>query len=332
VATLKPYFGTYPESTQVSLDAGVAAFLAQGAGMPPVETWPIGELRAALAQFLAALPKLDEPVGRVDERMVAGPHGVIPVRVYSPAGSGPWPMLLFVHGGGWVMGSVDTHDDLCRSLCHRVGAVVISVGYRLAPEHRFPVALDECVAVMGRAVAAADELGGDGGRIAVAGDSSGGNLVAALTLRLRDEGGRMPGFQVLICPALNYGFDTASYHELAEGFGLNRTEMMYYWDRYLADPADGASPYASPLRAEDLGGLPPALIITGGFDVLHDEAEAYAARLARAGVPVRLTRYSAMNHNFVLRAGMVEEGRRGLDEIAAALRRDWLGEGGGVTG
>jgi acetyl esterase len=278
------------------------------------------------------LPKLNEPVGRVADRTVSGPHGAIPVRVYSPADPGPSLILIYVHGGGWVMGSLDTHDDCCRSLCHRAGAVVISVGYRLSPEHRYPVAIDECVAVMNWVAAAASELGGDGNRIAVAGDSAGGNLVAALTLRLRDEGGPMPGFQVLICPALNYGFDTASYHELAEGFGLNRTEMMYYWDQYLADPADGSSLYASPLRAGDLRGLPPALIITAGFDPLHDEGEAYAARLARAGVPVRLTRYSAMNHGFILRAGIVEQGRRGLDEIAAALRGAWLTEGGEVTG
>jgi acetyl esterase len=315
--------GTYPETERIPPDPEVIAFLAEGAEAPPAETVPIAEMRESIARQVAARPKLNEPVAAVADRTMPGPHGEIPLRLYTPAGAGPFPILLYLHGGGWVMGNLETHDDLCRSLCRRAGALVVAVDYRLAPEHPFPVALDESCAALAGVVERADEIGGDPARLAVAGDSAGGNLAAALALRVRDAGGPALALQVLIYPALNYAFDTASYHELADGYGLTRPEMIFFWNHYLASPADGEHPYASPLRAPDLSDLPPALVITAGYDPLRDDGEAYAARLARAGTPARLTRYAAMNHGFVSRAGIFAHGRRAIDEIAGALRESW---------
>jgi acetyl esterase len=250
---------------------------------------------------------------------VPGPAGDVPIRVYTPAGTAPFPILLYIHGGGWVIGSRDSHDDLCRSLCHRAGALVVSVEYRRSPEHKFPAALEDCYAALSWCARHATGRG-DGSRLAVAGDSAGGNLSAALTLYARDQGGPPLRLQVLIYPVTNCGFDTASYHENAEGFGLMRDAMIHYWNCYLAKPEDGRNPYASPLQAADLRGLPPALIQTAQYDVLRDDGEAYAARLRRAGVPVRCTRYLAMVHGFIQFGGAYEHGRVGVQEIAEALR------------
>jgi acetyl esterase len=329
--TTMSYYRTVPERVQVPLDPEVATFLAAGAGAPPVETVPITELRANVVRQSAARPKLDEPVAAIEDRAVPGPHGAIPIRLFTPPGTGPFPVLLYLHGGGWVMCSVETHTDLCRSLCGRSGAIVVSVDYRLAPEHKFPVALDECYAALDWIALSAADIGGDAARLAVGGDSAGGNLTAALALRVRDTSGPSLAMQVLLYPALDCAFDTASYHENAEGFGLNRSEMMFFWEQYLADPCDADNPWASPLRAPDLRGLPPALIQTADYDPLRDEGEAYAARLARAGVPVQVTRYLGMNHGFTGRAGVITRGRDGLDEIAAALRAAWGTEGNGTA-
>jgi acetyl esterase len=312
------YFTTFPARPAVPLDPQVAADLRARAGATPFYRMPPPEARAAFESLMAAAPKLNEPVAHVEDLAVSGPAGDVPVRVYTPAGPGPFPCLLYVHGGGWVMGSRDSHDDLCRSLCYRGRALVVSVDYRRSPEHKFPAALEDCYAAL-RWCARQGAGRGDGG-LAVAGDSAGGNLSAALALYARDRGGPPLRLQVLIYPVTNYCFDTASYHENAEGFGLLRDAMVHFWDSYLARPADGSDPYASPLRAPDLVGLPPALIQTAQYDVLRDDGEAYAARLGRSGVPVRCTRYLAMNHGFVMHGGSYEHARVALEEIAGALR------------
>jgi acetyl esterase len=314
---------TVPETEQLPLDPEVAAFLAAGGGAPPIETLPIAEIRANAERQSAARPKLDEPVAAIADRVIEGPHGPLRLRIVTPHGTGPFPVLLYIHGGGWVMCSVETHTDLCRSLSRRAGALVVSVDYRLAPEHRFPVALDECHAALDWVAAHAADVGGDAARLAVGGDSAGGNLAAALSLRVRDSGGPALAMQVLMVPALDCAFDTASYHQNADGMGLTRSEMIFFWDQYLADPRDAENPLASPLRAPDLSRLPPALIQTADYDPLRDEGEAYAARLADAGVPVQVTRYLGMNHGFAGRAGIISRGRDALDEIAAALRAAW---------
>jgi acetyl esterase len=288
---------------------------------PPFEAIPVPELRALREQMMLRRPRRNEPVARVEDRTVPGLAGEIPVRVYRPsAGAGPHPIVVYFHGGGWVLGTLDTHDDVCRTLANRAGALVVSVGYRRAPEHRFPAPLEDCVAAVRWCALRGVEIGGDGARLAVAGDSAGGNLAAAVALRFRDEGGPPLAIQALIYPVINCDFDTASYHQFATGFGLTRDTMRYFWKNYLANPTDGGHPYASPLQAENVAELPPAVIVTAHYDVLRDEGEAYAARLAQARVPVRCTRYLEMNHGFVQLAALCEPALQGLEEIACALR------------
>jgi acetyl esterase len=309
---MNDHLATYPATTSVPLDAQVAADLHARVDLTPFFRMPPREARAAFEALSAAVPRLDEPVAQVEDLSL----GAIGLRLYTPALEGQRPCLLYIHGGGWVIGSPRSHDDLCRSLCSRAGALVASVDYRLSPEHKYPAALHDSYAALQWL---AQRSGG--GRLAVAGDSAGGNLAAALALYARDQGGPPVHLQVLIYPVINHNFDTASYHEWAEGYGLMRDAMRYFWDSYLAQPSDGRSPYASPLQAVDLKGLPPAHIITAQYDVLRDDGEAYAARMRRAGVPVRCTRYLAMHHGFVQFAGQYAHGRVALHEIADAVSR-----------
>ena len=279
------------------------------------------EARAWFEKRIASVPKLNDPVAKVENRTIPAPGGKLPLRVYTPKGRGPFPILLWFHGGGWVLGSLDTGEDPCRSLCSRAGAVVVSVDYRLAPEHKFPAALEDCYAALKWCSERAGEINGDGKRLAVAGDSAGGNLAAATALYARDKHGPLVALHVLIYPALNNNLDTASYHEFASDFGLTREAMAYCWKSYLAKPQDGSNPYACPLLAKDLKGVSPALIVVANFDVLRDDGEAYAARLKQSGVPVQCTRYLSMNHGFVRYGGVYEPAKRAMDEIAAALKK-----------
>lgn len=308
------YFSTYPETVQVPLDPLVMADLRARAGMTPFFRLPPREARAAFETLAAAAPKLNEPVGAIDERTIAGPGGPLGLRIYTPREL-PSSALLYIHGGGWVIGNPRTHDDMCRVLCQRGQTLVASVDYRLSPEHKFPAALHDCYAALRWLAENHRDL-----RLTVAGDSAGGNLAAALALYARDQGGPALHQQFLIYPVTNFGFDTASYHQCAEGFGLMRDAMRYFWNAYLAQPADGSGAYASPLQAPDLRGLPPALIQTAQYDVLRDDGEAYAARLHRAGVPVRCTRYLGVHHGFLQFAGVFQQGRVALQEIAEVLR------------
>lgn len=309
------YLTTYPATHCMPLDAQVAADLRARADLTPFFRMPPNEARAAFETLAANAPKLGEPIAQVEDRSIRGPGGNVGLRIYTPLGR-PRASLLYIHGGGWVIGSPRSHDDLCRSLCHRAGVTVVSVDYRLSPEHKFPAALHDCFAALEWL---AEQPGS--GPLAVAGDSAGGNLSAALALYARDRGGPPLDLQVLIYPVINHNLDTASYHQCAEGFGLMRDAMGYFWHCYLAHPADGRDPYASPLLAVNLARLPPALIQTAHYDVLRDDGEAYAARLRRAGVPVRCTRYLAMHHGFVQFAGQYETGRVAVQEIADALKR-----------
>lgn len=313
------HLATYPPLASLPLDEQVAADLQARAGATPFYRLPPAEGRSAFEAMMATARKLNDPVARVEDRVIPGPGNDVSVRVYVPQGQGPFPILLYIHGGGWVIGSPASHDDLCRSLCRRAGALVVSVDYRLSPEHKFPAPLEDCYTALQWCVREAAGLG-DRGRLAVAGDSAGGNLSAALALYARDQGGPPLRLQVLIYPATNCAFDTTSYHENAEGFGLMRAAMIHYWNCYLAKPEDSRNPYACPLQAPDLRGLPPALIQTAQYDVLRDDGEAYAARLRRASVPVRCTRYLAMNHGFVQFGAAYEHGQVAVDEIATALR------------
>jgi acetyl esterase len=240
--------------------------------------------------------------------------------VYTPEGNGPFPVLVYFHGGGWVIGSRDSIDGPCRSLANGAGCVVVSVDYRLAPEHKFPAAADDCYAATRYVATHPTEFAIDPTRLAVGGDSAGGNLAAAVTLMARDRGGPPIAWQLLVYPVTNYSFATDSYRDNAEGYLLQRSSMEWFWNHYLATPSDGAHPYASPLRAADLRGLPPGLTITCEFDPLRDEGEAYATRLREAGVQMQTRRYDGAIHGTFQLAGVLDLGKQMLQEAAATLK------------
>jgi acetyl esterase len=291
------------------------------AGGPPLEEMPVEAARQMIAA-MAELAGPPEEVARVEDRAVPGPEaGVeIPVRIYTPAGTGPLPALVYFHGGGWVIGNIESHDAPCRALANAAGCVVVSVDYRLAPEFKYPAAAEDCYVATRWVAENAAALGVDPQRIAVGGDSAGGNLTAVVSLMARDRGGPPLIFQLLVYPVTDYAYETVSYQENADGYLLTRASMVWFWDHYLPGEDAGAEPYASPIRAKDLTGLPPALVITAEFDPLRDEGEAYAARLQQAGVPVTLHRYDGMIHGFFQMAGVLEPGKAAIEESAQALR------------
>jgi acetyl esterase/lipase len=244
----------------------------------------------------------DIPKPDVDDEWVTPPGGVR-VRIVRPPGAGtPLPVVLYLHGGGWVLGSSLTHDRLVRELAVGVGAAVVFPEYSLSPEARYPTAIEECYAVARWITADGASVGLDAARLAIAGDSVGGNMTAALTLLAKRRGDVELTRQVLFYPVTDAGFDTGSYRQFAENHLLRRDSMQWYWDQYTTSEADRAESTASPLRAgrEELAGLPPALVITAEADVLRDEGEAYANRLRAAGVPVVATRYQGIIHDFVM--------------------------------
>jgi acetyl esterase len=265
-----------------------------------------------------------EPVAAVEEHVFAGPGGPLTVRLYRPSLTPGLPVLVYLFGGGWTLGSIDTADGIARSLANAAGCVVATPGYRLAPEAKFPAAVNDCVATLRWVAEHATELDVDGVRIAVGGDSAGGNLAAACTLALRDDGGPKLVGQLLIYPNTDYLADTASMREKADPWLFNRTSVAWYWGHYLTNPSDGANPLASPLRAPDVSGLPPAFVLTAEFDPLRDEGEDYAARLSDAGVPVTARRYHGVMHGFFAMAGTLDAGAAAVAEAAGELRR-WFG-------
>jgi acetyl esterase len=259
-------------------------------------------------------------VARVEDRAIPGPGPDVPVRIYTPDGRGPFPVLVWFHGGGWVVGDLDTADGTARRLTAQTGCVVVSVDYRLAPEARFPAAAEDCYAVTQWVATNAAGIDADPGRIAVGGDSSGGNLAAVVSLMARDRGVSPPVFQLLVYPVIARDFDTGSYRQNGEGYGITRDSMKWYWDLYLTEDADASNPYAAPLLANDLSGLPPALVITAEFDPLCDEGEAYAQRLQEAGVAVTYSRYDGMIHGFFGMPAFIDRGRIAVGEASAALK------------
>lgn len=316
------WLSTWPEKgVEGTLDPKLQAALA-AAPTPDYASMTLADVRANSDQRFKAAPRLNEKIAKVEDRKA----GAVPLRVYTPEGSGPFPVLLYLHGGGWVVGSLDSHDDLCRSLCKRAGALVASVDYRLAPEERFPSGLQDASNALRWLAANAASLKGDPARLAVGGDSAGANLAAALALRTRDRGGPAIRYQLLIYPVAVRDFETPSYRRFATGYGLTRANMMWFWDQYLATPEDALDPYAAPLQAEDLSGLPPAFVASAEFDVLRDEGEAYAAKLAAAGVDVRCVRYLGMNHGFARMAAAFPAASKALDDMAAALRAGFSGK------
>ena len=278
--------------------AGLLELIAQ-TGQPPVHEGTPAQARAGFRQLAlgARTPESVLPVGSVEDRALPGAGGDLAVRVYRPEPDSPVPTVVLFHGGGWVIGDLDTHDAMARSLCRDCRAVVVSVDYRLAPEAPFPAAVEDAVAATRWAAAHLDELGGDD-RLAVAGDSAGGNLAAVVAQSLRDEAGAALVAQLLVYPATDATGDYPSRVENGTGYFLERPTMDWFMRHYSAGGAVLTDPRVSPLRAADLSGLPPAVVVTAGFDPLRDEGEAYAAALRDAGVPVQVRRFDSMIHGF----------------------------------
>ncbi|HET7243955.1 MAG TPA: alpha/beta hydrolase [Streptosporangiaceae bacterium] len=287
--------------------------------VPPLYAMSLTEARAADLASIRASGGEPEPVHEVTNLKIPGPGGELPLRLYRPAGEGPLPTLLYFFGGGWVLGTIDTADGVSRSLANSSGALVAVVGYRLAPEHPFPAAVDDCYAALGWVAGHAAEIGADSARLAVGGDSAGGNLAAVVALRARAGGPALAG-QLLVYPNTDQLADDESMRAADDRFLFNRHSVAWYRQHYLADPADAANPLASPLRAGSLAGLPSALVITAEYDPLRDQGEAYARRLADAGVQVQLSRYPGMAHGFFTMAGTVAASRAALAEAALGLR------------
>lgn len=301
------------------------ALLSQlaSAGGPALSDMPVSAGREMYRMMQPAAPDIE--VGKVEDRKIPGPGGPIPVRIYTPKASpqnkgGPFPIFMNFHGGGWVIGDLDTADSQCRDVCNLAQCVVVSVDYRLAPEHRFPAAAEDCYAATVWAAQEAKALNGDANRIAVGGDSAGGNLAAVVSLMARDRKGPKIVFQLLVYPVTNAAFDTPSYTSNAEGYLLTRAAMEWFWNHYAPGQPDRANPYASPLAAKDLTKLPPALVLTAEFDPLRDEGEAYAKRLKAAGVPTELVRYDGLIHGFFAMTRTVSAGRPGMEKACEALR------------
>ncbi|HEX8968047.1 MAG TPA: alpha/beta hydrolase [Chloroflexota bacterium] len=296
--------------------ARAALDMLSALGTPPVGSVPAPEARIAAAR--RPLPP-GAAVAHVDNRRIPGPAGDIPVRIYTPAGEAPHPVLVWFHGGGWVLGSLDSGDHTCRELANTAGCVVVSVDYRLAPEHKFPACPDDCHAAYRWVVDNAHAFGADPRRVAVGGDSAGGNLAAVVSLRARDAGDPPPVFQLLVYPVTDHDFERTSYRANAEGYQLTRTAMRWFWEQYVNQPEEMTHPHASPMHARDLSGLPPALIITAEFDPLCDEGEAFGERLRQADVPVTVSRYDGMIHGFFGMFPTIDRGRDAVRQASDAL-------------
>jgi acetyl esterase len=309
--------------TRMPLDPQARAMIDRTAALnlPPTRQMTPAQARDSVRQRSAALPR--EEVASVRDHAVPVAGGAITVRVFTPRGAAPKPALVYFHGGGWLTGDVETHEGICRTLANAAGCVVASVDYRLAPEFTFPTAAEDACAAMRWVAEHARELGVDARRLAVGGDSAGGNLAAVAALMARDRGGPPLALQVLVYPVTDCDFERPSYRENAEGCLLTADSMRYYWDLYVPNAADRVSPYVSPLRAASLAGLPPALVITAEYDPLRDEGEAYARALAAAGVPVTHSRYPGMIHAFFRFTNVLDAARAAVAEVVAALQKAW---------
>lgn len=290
-------------------------------GFPGLSALPVEQARQALALMGSARAEGAEEVARVEEVAVPGPAGTIPARVYSPEADETPPVVVYYHGGGWVLGGLESHEGTCRALANAAGAVVISVDYRLAPEHPFPAAVDDAWAALRWIADHAGDLGGDPSRLAVAGDSAGGNLAAVVALLARDAGSPALRGQLLVYPATDATMASNSIQANGEGFFLTKADMEWFYGHYAPErPSDWR---LSPLSAEDLTGLPPALVLTAEYDPLRDEGEAYGARLAASGVPVEVVRKDGLIHGFFGMVADVDEARAAMDHAGATVR-GWM--------
>ena len=289
--------------------------------LAPLETLTAQEARARFEALAEARRQMaTEPVDQVRDLLISGPGDDIPVRTYSPKAQSPLPALIYFHGGGWVLGDLESHDHVCRALANSVPCAVISVDYRLAPEHKFPAAVDDSYAATQWIANHAGDLGVDPSRIAVGGDSAGGNLAAVVSQIARDRGDPNIIYQLLIYPGTDMQMSMPSINENADGPLLTKAAMLWFVNHYLRSEGDRTDPLASPLLASNLRGLPPAFILTAECDPLRDEGEAYGRRLEEAGVAAEVQRYDGMPHGFFSFGAALDGGRRAFADTIARLR------------
>ena len=308
----------------MSLDTKVKALLEQMSAVAMPKLWEIGPQAARAAMRTSIFRTNDDPVGRTEDRKIPSPNGDIAVRVYTPMGNDEavLPGVMFFHGGGFVLGDLESHDGLCRALCNESGCRLVAVEYRLAPEHPFPAAVEDCWEATLHVASNASEYGIDGARLAVSGDSAGGNLAAVVAQLANREAGPALAFQLLIYPVTQLGsnVETKSMRENAKGYFLEKEAMDWFTRCYAPDLAHRDDYRLSPLLCKDLAGLPPAYVVTAGFYPLRDEGRDYADALDRAGVPVTYVNYPGMIHGFFSMRGLVPKAREAVAAAGGALR------------
>ncbi len=322
----------------MNLDSDAKAVLDQFAkfGVPPIESMSpenarntptlknaVEEMTAesVTARATTLAKPMPQPVGKIDHILIPGTIGDLLARVFTPKGDEAFPVVVYFHGGGWVIANLDVYEPSCRALCNEAEAIIVSVAYRQAPEHKYPAAAEDAHAAVQWVMQNARSLGGDPSRVAVAGESAGGNLATVACLKARDEGGQMPIAQLLVYPVTDASMNTPSYTEQANAKPLNSAMMTWFWKHYLENQSQGSEAYASPLRADSLSGLPPAIVITAENDPLRDEGEAYAKRLADEGVSVDMKRFDGVMHEFFGLAGVVDKATEAMTEAANGLTR-----------
>lgn len=308
----------------MALDPKATALLTAiaAAGEPDITKISLDVARRQVEKGYASMRIPVKPVGSIQNIQVGITGRKIPARIYSPDGEGPFPVVVFFHGGGWVFFHLDAYDPICTHLCWATGYIVVSVDYRLSPEYKFPAATDDCLLATRWIADHANEWRGDPSQLFLVGDSAGGNLAAVTALRIRNEGGPEIKGQVLIYPVTDYCKPgKPSYDEFAGGYSLTKEAMQWFWDQYLESGEDAANPHAAPLLAPILSGLPPALVIVSGYDPLRDEGILYAKRLKEAGVPVELSVYHDMIHGFISYLGILKQAETAIQEIARWIRQ-----------
>jgi acetyl esterase len=313
-----------PNVIPVKLDPKAKALLTAiaAAGAPSIAEIPYDFAREQVEQGYASMKIPVKTVGAVEDIKMEGPGGELRIRIYTPFGEGPFPVMVFFHGGGWVLFSLEAYDPICSHLCDSAGCIVASVDYRLSPENKFPAAIDDCLAAARWISDNCAVWNGNPGKMILAGDSAGGTLATVTAMRIRDEGGPNIKGQVILYPVTDYIVpEKPSYVEFAEGYSLTINAMKWFWDKYLDKEEDARNPYAAPLLASDLSGLPPALVIISGYDPLRDEGLAYAKRLAEAGVPVQMSFYGDMIHGFLSYLGILKHAITVVNEISVWIKK-----------
>jgi acetyl esterase len=300
---------------QKIIEAGKAS------GLAPVFTLPVEEARERMRSlFVSNEPP--ESVGAVVDTHIPCEWGNMGIRIYTPVGEGKFPVFVFFHGGGWVLNSIETHDSVCRRLTNLSDCIVISVDYRLAPEHKYPAAIEDAYAAVEWAISNADKINGDSAKIIVGGDSSGATQATVVCMMARDRGTLNICYQVLIYPPTDhYDPGTESYVENGYGYPVGKDFMVWVWNHYLPDTVNLDDPYVCPLRAKDFSGLPPAIVLTAPYDPLRDEGEAYARKLQDAGIEVDLKQYDGMMHGFIMQYRIMKQGAEALERIAAGIKK-----------